>query len=139
MKRKEISDYVGILVSIIIGFIGTYGQIKNPQTSIIIFTVLLGGVVVYFLVTYTSSAIKEKISQINKNTESIELVNKGLNSIKETLHVRKDIDKLQVRMIGLEQMLGIQGKKGVVVNPQWVMIIIMIILLIVYMRSKGWF
>ena len=87
MKRKEISDYVGILVSIIIGFIGTYGQIKNPQTSIIIFTVLLGGVVVYFLVTYTSSAIKEKISQINKNTESIELV-KALH-INKLLHINR--------------------------------------------------
>ena len=138
MRQKEISNSVGILVSVVMGLIGVYGQTKNPLTQIWMFSILLGLIGGYFLAAYFVERVKEKIKNIKENSERIGGVEKSLNSIKEKLAFRKEIDALQVQVTTLKNMLLLKGKKGFVVDPRWVFIILIIIVGLLYIKAK-WF
>ena len=65
---------LGIIVSIIAGLIGIMAQLWNPETGMIMFIVILSAVLVYFLISFPIDNFREKISQLNKNSNNILII-----------------------------------------------------------------
>ncbi len=138
MKSKGITNIIGIFVSVIAGVISLYTQSQDPQTGLILYLALVGAIIIYFIISYVVDIIKEKVEQLNKNTESSEILRKDLNTLKEKLDLKNELDNLKIRMLNLEGLFKIKGKKGAI-DPRMIIIIVIIILLYLYLKSKGFF
>lgn len=103
MRRQKLTNTIGILISILIGLTSFYAQTQNPETGITIFLALLGIILLYFLASYPLSIAKEKINQININSENIKKIKEDLNSIKDKIKIRKEIEDLKARILKLEK------------------------------------
>jgi len=130
------TDIIGILVTFFAGVISFYAQSRDPQTGIILFLALLGAIILYFIISYPISIYKEKVNQINRNTEDIKKIKEHLNIINDKLNFRRDIEEVNLKISKLEGLLNIKGKRGAT-DPRWIVIIIILILLYLFLRSKG--
>ena len=66
------------------------------------------------------------LSQIN-------LIEKDLNKLKETININKDISELKSQIFLLKEMIT-KNKKGQI-DPRWIIIIILIILTILFLMQ----
>ena len=66
------------------------------------------------------------LSQIN-------LIEKDLNKLKETININKDISELKSQIFLLKEMIT-KNKKGQI-DPRWILIIILIILTILFLMQ----
>ena len=124
---------LGLIISLIGIFITTYFQFKDPQTGNLLFLGILVFVVVYFIVSY----VVGKFNQVNKNTFLIIELKKDLNNLKDDFNMIRDVSKLEARTSFLENILFKMKNKRGQIDPRWVIILIILILLFFYLRSKG--
>jgi len=104
IKGKRNFGILSILVTVVVGLMTLYAQLRDPMTGIIIFAILLGAILVHFVVSYFIDMIKEKLNQINENSRNIEIIRKDLNIIKDKLDFKKDMEGLNIRLSVLEKM-----------------------------------
>ena len=137
MMKDEITNKLAILISIAIAIISSYGQTKDQETGVILFLGLLIMIIIYFLISYPLHFLKEKLNQTDENTRTIKKVKEDLNSLKEQINYNKQLENLKIKCAVMENMM-LKNKRGIIIDPRWVVIIIMLILFFLYMRAKGW-
>ena len=133
---NRIIEFVGIIVSVLAGFITVYAQSKDPQTGIILFLSLIGAIFIFFLISWPIDYFRKKMKMIEKNANKISTIEKDLNIVKDKLNFMSNMAKLDKRISIIENTLKTKNKRGQI-DPRWVLIIIILILLYLYLRSKG--
>ncbi len=110
------------ILILLIAIIPLIFQIFNPTTDEGL--IITGIMLVIGLLSVGWAYIANKIKQIESNTITI-------NKLKDNINTMNKIHKLDKRLSLLEK------KKGQI-NPQWVIIIILLILLYLFLRSAGY-
>jgi|TARA_Y100000310_G_scaffold345846_1_gene471136 flagellar motor component MotA len=136
MKRYDLTSIVGIILTLVVGIISVIAQYQTPQTNILIFLALIGAIVFYFIISYPLSIVKSKLKSINNNSRSIKRISKDLNIIKDRLEFKREVDELKIRINSLENLIKMKGKKGNI-DPRWIIIVVILILFVLFLRSKG--
>ncbi|MEA3229649.1 MAG: hypothetical protein U9P44_01930 [archaeon] len=125
----EDKKYIENIIVVLILVISIYFQFQKTSTteSMIIFAIIVVIIVLYF----TSSYIKGKLSKIDK-------VNEHLLDLEKKRDYQKELHQIDKRVSILEEIAKMKkiGKKGTV-DPQTLIVILLIILLILYLRSIG--
>jgi len=136
--KSQVINIFGISISLIALGIAVYEQFRDPQTGIFLFFGILIFVVLYFIISYPIAKLKQKFNQIDKHNYLIFEIKKDLNKIKDNLDMIMNYAKLEARLSFLENKM--KNKKGqFIIDPRWILIGIIILLLILYLRSKGYF
>ncbi|MBS3140629.1 hypothetical protein J4405_00620 [Candidatus Woesearchaeota archaeon] len=136
MQNRDMLSYTGIIISLFAGLISTYGQFKYPQTSFFLFLALMGTIVFYFVISWPMGYFKEKFKIIDNTNKEIETIKKDLNIIKDKLNFKSDVAKLDTRISVIEELIKMKNRKGQI-DPRWIVLILIIILFLLYLRSKG--
>ena len=137
MTNKENAiNIFGLIINLIALFIVLYFQFKDPQTSIILFFGIIGLILLYFILSYPLSSFVKKMKQINYNTHLIHETKKDLNNLKDKFELRGEISDLKSKMNLLEKIT--KNKKAQIIDPRWIIIGLIILLVLLYLRSKGY-
>jgi len=70
------------------------------------------------------------------NTKNIEIIKKDLNIVKGKLNFKEDVAKLNTRLSIIKALLKMKNKRGQI-DPRWILIVIILILLYLFLKSKG--
>ncbi len=136
--KSQIINIFGIFIGLIALGIAVYEQFKDPQSGMLFFLGILAFVSLYFIVSYPMAVLRQRFNQINKHNYLISEIKKDLNKIKGNLNMIMDNAELKARLSFLENKM--KNKKGqFVIDPRWILIGIIILLVILYLRSKGYF
>lgn len=95
-------------------------------------------VLLYFIISYPFAILKQKFNQINRHNILIIEIKKDLNKIKENIDMIMDNVRLKARLFFLENKMK-NKKAQFVIDPRWILIGIIILLVILYLRSKSYF
>ncbi len=122
----ENKNYIETIIVVLTLIISIYFQFQKTHTteSMIIFAIIVITIVLYF----TSSYIKDKLSEIDKTK-------KHLLDLEKKIDYQKELHQIDKRVSILEE-ISMMKKKGTV-DPQTLIVILLIILLILYLRSIG--
>jgi len=135
--KSQIINIFGIFIGLAALIIAGYAQFQNPKTGTIFFISILGSVLLYFIISYPIAILKQKFNQIDRHNYFIFEIKKDLNKIKDNINMIMDNAKLGARLSFLESKM--KNKKGqFVIDPRWILIGIIILLVILYLRSKGY-
>ena len=126
MENKNCIENIIVVLTLMISI---YFQFQKTSTteSMIIFAIIVIIVVLYF----TSSYIKDKLSEIDKTKEHF-------LDLEKKIDYQKELHQIDKRVSILEEISTIKKirKKGTV-DPQTLIVILLVILLILYLRSIG--
>ena len=137
-SKSQIINIFGIFIGLAALVIAGYAQFQNPKTGVIFFISILVFVLLYFIISYPFAILKQKFNQINRHNILIIEIKKDLNKIKENIDMIMDNAKLKARLSFLENKMK-NKKAQFVIDPRWILIGIIILLVILYLRSKGYF
>ena len=97
------TEILGILVTIVIGLIGFYGQIVSPEAGFVFFSLLLISILVYYIISYPIDLFKKRMSQVDKNTEELKQIREEINNIKKEFDIYEKISNINTRLAVLEE------------------------------------
>ncbi len=135
ISEQKLLGFIGILIGLLSTIISFYGQYTDSQTGFLLFLSLIGIVLLFFLSSWPIDYFKKKVRDINSNKSHLSKMQEDLNSLKERLNLKEQISDLTARISFMER-TKMGNKKGQI-DPRWYLILVMIILLILYMKEKG--
>ncbi len=138
--KVKILPNLGLIVNFLALAIAIYGLFKEPKIADIIFLIsILIFIAFYYVVSYFIRNFLGKLEQIEKNRLAISDIQKDLNKINDNVSNMKEVAKLSAKVSFLEKILvnKMKNKKSQI-DPRWVILLIIILLLILYARSQGW-
>ena len=137
--KNNLAMGFGIAVSILVAIITLLFGTGDSIIGVIILIGIFGFVVLFFLVSWLVSLKVSNIRMIGLNFQKINKIEKDLNNLEGRLDLSKDIAELKSRMSLFEKMQGKKiGKKGAL-DPRWIIILIILILLYLFLRQLGVF
>ena len=132
-KNMQLEKAVQIIIPILSVLIGVYFQRLNTEQSTFYFLALLFAVAAFFIVSYPINVFKNRMEQVDKNTKDLRQLRENLNDMKNELVLTKKMENIDARLSVIEKHDNRKGQ----VDPRWVLIIIILIILYMYLRSIG--
>ncbi|MBS3151198.1 hypothetical protein J4443_02345 [Candidatus Woesearchaeota archaeon] len=134
MKRQDIiTNSIGIFVSLIGVIVGSFFGEKSTIGILILIGIFLL-VIIFFLISWRVDVSSQRDKKVIENSRDIKMLQKDLNSFKDTINIIRDISDLKSRMSNLEKMK--LNKKGII-DPRIVVIVLIIILIYLFLREQG--
>jgi len=137
--KNNKASILGIIINVLALEIVVYGLFKDSQKGALFALGILVFITLYFMISYLITVTKKKFEDIKTNNILILDIKEDLNKLKDNINIIKDTAKLDVRLSFLEgKLLKMKNKKGQI-DPRWIILIIIIILTILYLKTKGVF
>ena len=133
--KSQAINIAGLVIGLIALNLMLYGQFNDPQTGIIIVFGVVGFIAFYFVVSYLITNLIVRLKQIQNNEDSIFEIKKDLNRLKDNINMIEGNAKLDARLSFLESKM--KNKRGQI-DPRIVILAIIVFLLVLYARTKGW-
>ena len=134
-RKINFTNLFGILVSVLAAIITLLFGTGDSITGILILLGIFVFVLLFFLISWPIYILSDKLRIIDANSDSILAIQKDLNSLKQRMHLHKNIADLKARVTNMELSLMKKGQ----IDPRWIIILIIIILMVLFLRQRGVF
>ncbi len=132
-KGKKIDIIVNVFS--LAAVLGTFiMQLFGIESGFIVFAAILAVVLIYAFFAYYGDMFKNKFQLIEESAKNIKQISERLNIVEDKLNFFEKASKIESRVLALEE--KIRPKKGAI-DPRWIFIGILILLLILYLRTVG--
>jgi len=136
-RENNLTLAIGIAVSLLVAIITLLFGTGDSVIGVIILLGIFGFVVLFFFISWVGSVRASRVKMIEVNFHKIRNFEKDLNNLKERFDIQKDIADLRSRVSFFEKMIGKRvGKKGAI-DPRWIILIIILILLYLFLKQQG--